>query len=91
MGNLGTYPDGRTILLDWAFPGAGPACWDLSWYLALNRARLPEPKEALIRRFRAALEDRGVGTGSWWQQQLDPVHDRHHGHVQLGEGARRRR
>jgi hypothetical protein len=71
MGNLGTHPDGRTILLDWAFPGAGPACWDLCWYLALNRARLPEPKEAAISRFRAALEDRGIDTGDWWQQQLD--------------------
>ena len=29
MGNLGSHPDGRTILLDWAYPGAGPACWDL--------------------------------------------------------------
>src|ERR1019366_7788641 len=36
MGNLGTHPDGRTILLDWAYPGSGPACWDLCWYLALN-------------------------------------------------------
>ena len=24
MGNLGMHPDGRTILLDWAYPGAGP-------------------------------------------------------------------
>ncbi|HYB19034.1 MAG TPA: hypothetical protein VEF71_26695 [Streptosporangiaceae bacterium] len=71
LGNLGTHPDGRTILLDWAFPGAGPACWDLCWYLALNRARLPEPKHAATGRFRAALEDRGIGTGSWWQKQLD--------------------
>jgi len=71
MGNLGTHPDGRTILLDWAFPGAGPACWDLCWYLALNRARLPEAKEAAISRFRAALEDHGTDTGNWWQQQLD--------------------
>jgi hypothetical protein len=71
LGNLGSHPDGRTILLDWAFPGAGPACWELCWYLALNRARLPEPKEAVIGRFRAALEQHGTGTSSWWQQQLD--------------------
>jgi hypothetical protein len=71
MGNLGTHPDGRTILLDWAFPGSGPACWDLCWYLALNRARLPESKEAAIGRFRAALEARGVATGYWWDDQLD--------------------
>jgi hypothetical protein len=38
LGNLGSHPDGRTILLDWTLPGAGPACWELCWYLALNRA-----------------------------------------------------
>ena len=46
MGNLGSHPDGRTILLDCAYPGAGPACHDLGWYLAINRARMPETKEA---------------------------------------------
>jgi len=71
MGNLGSHPDGRTILLDWAYPGAGPACWDLCWYLALNRARLPEPKEAAIGRFRADLEACGIATGPWWDRQLD--------------------
>jgi hypothetical protein len=71
LGNLGTHPGGRTILLDWAFPGAGPACWDLCWYLALNRARLPEPKEAVISRFRASLEHHGIDTSGWWEQQLD--------------------
>jgi hypothetical protein len=71
MGNLGTHPDGRTILLDWAYPGSGPACWDLCWYLALNQARLPESKETTIDRFRAAIQARGVDTGSWWDSQLD--------------------
>jgi hypothetical protein len=71
LGNLGAHPDGRTILVDWALPGAGPACWELCWYLALNRARLPEPKEAVIGRFRAALEHHGIDTGRWWQRQLD--------------------
>ena len=41
LGNLGSAADGRTILLDWAYPGEGPACHELAWYLALNRARLP--------------------------------------------------
>jgi hypothetical protein len=71
MGNLGSHPDGRTILLDWTLPGAGPACWDLCWYLALNQARLPEQKEAAISRFRAALEGHGIATAAWWQEQLD--------------------
>jgi hypothetical protein len=71
MGNLGHHPDGRTILLDWAFPGAGPACWDLCWYLSLNRERLPESKEDTIDRYRAALHRHDIATGSWWQRQLD--------------------
>jgi hypothetical protein len=71
MGNLGTHPDGRTILIDWTNPGAGPACWDLCWYLALNRARLPVSKEATIARFRDALERLGVTTDGWWDAQLD--------------------
>lgn len=70
LGNLGTRPDGRVVLLDWAYPGEGPACHDLAWYLALNRARLPEPKEAAIARFRRGLERRGVATEPWWDRQL---------------------
>jgi len=71
MGNLGSHPDGRTILLDWAYPGSGPACWDLCWYLALNRARLPESKEAAISRYQGALEASGIRTATWWERQLD--------------------
>jgi hypothetical protein len=43
----------------------------LCWYLALNRARLPESTEATITRFRAALESRGLVVASWFQTQLD--------------------
>jgi hypothetical protein len=71
LGNLGSHPDGRTILLDWAYPGSGPPCWDLCWYLALNAARLPESKESTIARFRSALEAHGIPTDSWFDRQLD--------------------
>ena len=71
MGNLGRHRDGRTILLDWAYPGSGPVCWDLAWYLALNSARLPNEKEATIEALRAALERRGVSTTGWFDLQLD--------------------
>jgi hypothetical protein len=71
MGNLGSHPDGRTILLDWAYPGSGAACWELCWYLALNAARLPESKEATIERHRAALSRHGVPTQDWYDVQLD--------------------
>jgi hypothetical protein len=70
MGNLGSHLDGRTILLDCAYPGAGPACHDLAWYLSVNRARLPEPKEDAIGRFRLRLDAHGVATGGWWDRQL---------------------
>jgi len=71
MGNLGRHDDGRTILLDWAYPGSGPVLWDLAWYLALNSARLPIDKAATIEALRAALERRGVRTDDWWELQLD--------------------
>lgn len=70
MGNLGEHPDGRTVLLDWAYPGAGPACYDLAWYLALNAARLPHPKEDAIEAYRSALVDHGVEVEPWWERQL---------------------
>jgi len=70
LGNLGRRPDGRTILLDWAYPGQGPATWELTWYLALNAARLPETKEATVTRHRRALEARGVEVAAWWDRQL---------------------
>jgi hypothetical protein len=70
MGNLGSHPGGRTILLDWAYPGSGPPCWDLCWYLALNRSRLPESKEAAVTRARDALERHGVDTSAWFDTQL---------------------
>lgn len=70
MGNLGEHPDGRTVLLDWAYPGAGPASYDLAWYLALNAARLPHSKEDAIEAYRRALEHHGVDTSGWWERQL---------------------
>jgi hypothetical protein len=71
MGNLGVGPDGRTILLDWAYPGAGPPCWDLCWYLALNRARLPRSKEDTIEAFRRGLSTAGMEVRGWFDEQLD--------------------
>jgi hypothetical protein len=70
LGNLGTGPDGRTILLDWSYPGEGPVCHELGWYLALNSARLPESKDSTIVAFRDSLERHGVATSSWWPTQL---------------------
>jgi SAM-dependent methyltransferase len=70
-GNLGLLPSGRTVLVDWAFPGEGAGCSDLAWYLAVNCDRLPASKEATIEAYRGALERLGVETAPWFERQLD--------------------
>ena len=71
LGNLGSGPDGRTILLNWATPGVGSCLSEVAWWLALNTARLPTGKDANIELFRAALERHGVDTNGWWDRGLD--------------------
>jgi hypothetical protein len=71
MGNLGWHPDGRTILLDWAFPGRAPPTTDLAWYLALNVERIPQSKDDTIATYREALARHGVATAEWWDIQID--------------------
>lgn len=68
-GNLGRHPDGRTILLDWAMPGVAPPCLEITWYVCLNRARLPHTKEEALDAYRDALERHGIDTHSWWERQ----------------------
>src|SRR5205823_6877956 len=70
-GNLGSHPDGRTILLDWGWPGAAGPLVDLAWYLAVNCDRLPVGKEDTIAAYHRALTSHGVSMAGWWQRQLD--------------------
>jgi hypothetical protein len=57
------------VLIDWTYPGQAPPCYELAWYLALNSARLPEPKQAAIARFRDGLRRHGVDTTGWYSRQ----------------------
>ena len=69
--NLGTHPDGRTVLLDFGeAPGEASPLADLSWYLALNASLLPEQKDAVLQTYRAALERHGVDTVGWWDEAV---------------------
>lgn len=68
--NMGIAADGRMVLIDWAYVGEGPACHDLCWHLALDREKLPVPKEAAIEAFRLGLRHHGVDTAGWWDRQL---------------------
>ena len=70
LGNVGTAADGRTVLIDWTYAGFGPVGHDLGWYLALNRARLPQSKEDAVAVLQAALEREGVDTAGWWDRQI---------------------
>ena len=70
LGNLGVTVDGRTALIDWTYPGEGPCCYEFAWYLAVNRARLPETKEEATARFQASLERNGIDTAGWFDRQL---------------------
>lgn len=69
--NTGRAEDGRTVLIDWAYVGEGPACHELAWHLALDRDRLPVTREATADRFRAALERHGIDTDPWWDLQFE--------------------
>jgi hypothetical protein len=72
VANLGTGPDGRTVLVDWAQSGAGPPLVEVVHGLALNRARIPAAlaRDATVDAYRAALERRGVDTTEWFDRQL---------------------
>jgi hypothetical protein len=72
FGNLGSHPDGRSIVLDWGeLTGRAPAAIDLAWYLAINCRRLPESKEATIEAYRLALEANAIDTAGWFDAQVD--------------------
>jgi len=71
LGNLGTHPDGRTVLIDWQWPGVAPPCIDIAWYLAVNADRIPESKDASVGAYREALEAHGVATDAWFDHQLE--------------------
>jgi hypothetical protein len=69
--NLGSHPDGRTVLLDFGeAPGEASPLADLSWYLALNAALLPESKDDVLESYRGALEGHGVATADWWDDAV---------------------
>lgn len=70
--NLGRHDDGRTVLLDFGeAPGEASPLADVSWYLALNSALLPETKDESISTYRAALERHGIDTGGWWDAAVE--------------------
>jgi Phosphotransferase enzyme family len=72
LGNLGTTPAGRTVLVDWSVPGSGPPLAELAHYLALNVARFPagHTKDDAVAAYRSSLERYHIDTAPWWDRQL---------------------
>jgi len=72
LANLGTRPDGRTVLVDWSLPGSGPPCTELVHYVVLNHARFPSghTKDDAFAHYRDAIEAEGIDTDAWWERQL---------------------
>lgn len=72
LANLGTGPDGRTVMIDWSQTGEGPPLAEIAHQLALNRARIPPElaRDATVDAYRAALQRHGVDTARWFDRQL---------------------
>ncbi len=70
FGNLGSGPEGQTLLIDWAVPGQAPPASELAWYLSINAARLPHAKEDAIDAYSSALAKRGIDMEGWWDAQV---------------------
>ena len=91
LGNLGSHPDGRTILVDWSICGAGPPLAELGHYLALNCARSPigHSKDETIVAYRAALERHGIDTAAVVGPTARALPPRDDAPPRLGEVVRR--
>ncbi|HYI15409.1 MAG TPA: phosphotransferase [Thermomicrobiales bacterium] len=70
-GNLG-FSGEQVILLDWSLALRAPGALDLGWYLAVNSARLPIPRETAIEIYRVARAEHGrlPVTGEQWEREL---------------------
>ncbi len=91
MGNLGRHSDGRTVLLDWAYPGSGPGCWDLMWYLASEPGPSAAVEGAVDRALPVGARGRGCGHLGVVGAPARARPDRDDDGVRLGEGGRRSR
>jgi thiamine kinase-like enzyme len=56
LANVGFLDDRRVCLIDWQMTALAPAAVELGWMLVTNSASLPEPPEALMKRYLAALD-----------------------------------
>jgi hypothetical protein len=72
FGNL-AFTEEQVILLDWSQTFRAPGALDLGWYLAVNSARLPVPRDDAIECYRLARAELGrlPASGEQWERELE--------------------
>ncbi|HEX7474152.1 MAG TPA: phosphotransferase [Candidatus Limnocylindrales bacterium] len=79
LANLGFAPDGRIAIVDWQMVSVAPIAVELGWFLVSNAPSLPIGPEAVLARYRQALDvagggpaiGAGEGTAEDWAMQVD--------------------
>jgi hypothetical protein len=56
LANVAFLDDGRVALIDWQMTALAPVAVELGWLLVSNSAALPERSEAVLERYRRAVE-----------------------------------
>ena len=71
VANVALLPDGRAACIDWQMTTYAPIAVELGWLLVANVAQLALEPDALLERYRAALEAAGGGhlVGDWAAQR----------------------
>ena len=73
LANVALLPDGRAAFIDWQMTAWAPVAVELGWLLVANVAQLREAPDAVLERYRVAVEARpGAGRsvlGDWAAQR----------------------
>jgi len=72
LSNVAFLDDRRVALIDWQMIALAPVAVELGWLLVSNNGALPEPPDAVLERYRAALEG-VVGTTLGPIRPFDPA------------------
>jgi Phosphotransferase enzyme family len=72
LANVGLAPDARIALIDWQMVTVAPVAVELGWFLVSNAPSLPLGPEAVLERYRSALEAAGGhAVIDDWDTQVD--------------------
>lgn len=72
LANIALLPDGRAACIDWQLTTHAPVAVELGWFLVANVGQLALAPDALLERYRSALEAAGgAGVSGDWTAQRD--------------------